>query len=102
MAYYAKALATHTNSDFTESSIREIRKEESKVRDPLAREMMEQIREYKRAQKRDLILKTPEKLQSLQIQLEKDPLVQDKITQVMLKNLQLHLETVSKYANDLS
>lgn len=98
MAYYAKALATKPENSFSTKRIHEIRDVESEVRNPRSREMIAQLNE----QKKEVILKTPEKLQELQKQLEADPLAETKKTQLMIKNLQRHLNTVYSYSTSLT
>ncbi|MCI8344905.1 MAG: hypothetical protein HFJ42_02880 [Clostridia bacterium] len=95
MGYYAKALATNSSqsSDFT-NEIRRIRDNESQVRNPEARKMIKMLMQ----QKQEIILKTSEKLSALQKQLEADPLMEDQKTQLMVKNLQRHLDKAYSYA----
>lgn len=98
MAYYTKALATKPENSFSTKRIHEIRDVESTVRNPRSREMISQLNE----QKKEVILKTPEKLRELKVQLEADPLAELKKTQLMIKNMQRHLDKVYGYATSLS
>lgn len=95
MAYYAKALATNSSqsSDFT-NEVRRIRDAESQVRNPKSREMIKQLNQ----QKQEVIQKTSEKLSELQKQLELDPLMEEPKTQLMVRNLQRHLDKAYGYA----
>lgn len=92
MAYNSNLFITNNHTNYIDQ-IRKNRDLASKGRDPKAREKINELNK----QKEDFILITPEKLLNFYEQLKEDPLLKTPKSQLMLKNLALHLDKVSKY-----